>query len=574
MNTPLPFFNWSLRKALATETESFLQSRIRIIYTFLLLSLLKAVIVIGISLANSQSLQTVRALAAFIIYLFLTKLLLYVPYRLKTIAHIMLSMGVLILLSNIFIYTHGINLISVQFAFMIIVSSFYTLGTRWGMAYSIVSISPLLVGLLLQGNTNLYLTDTGQELASPGPEIIVVLNFLTIIIAHYLFYKAFSQTIREKEKLAESKSNFLSTMSHELRTPLNSVIGITELLIDDNPEERQKENLKILQLSARDLLSLINNILDFNKIDSDKLELESVAFNLPEFIRDISAGLRLKSQEKQLDFILDIDPRLEHIIVVSDPTRLAQLIYNLAGNAIKFTDKGSIHIKLECVTKTNTQAEVLFSITDTGIGIHPDKHETIFEIFTQAESHITRKYGGTGLGLAIVKQILAMLNSRLHLESAPGTGTTFSFTINFTTTETPAQLKTPVLPEKADFSNLKILVAEDNELNRLLMQKQLEKLKVQCKIVENGSLAFDALVDENYDAIFMDLHMPVMDGYESLRKVRMLFDPIKANIPVIAFTASVTEEQEIQSAGFNGHLYKPVSMNELMDRLEKLAQEK
>jgi signal transduction histidine kinase len=571
MNTPLSFFNWSLRKALATETESFLQARIRIIYTFLLLALLKAVIVISVSIANQQNLQAFRAIVAFVIYLFLTKLLLYVPGRVKTVAHIMLSMGVAILLSNIFIYTHSINLISVQFAFMIIVSSFYTLGTRWGMMYSVIGLTPLLLGLLLQGNANIYLTDTTQELASPGPEIIVVLNFLTIIIAHYLFYRAFLRTISEKEKLAESKSNFLSTMSHELRTPLNSVIGITELLIDDNPQERQKENLKILQLSARDLLSLINNILDFNKIDFDKLVLESVTFNLPEFLKDVSAGLRLKAQEKQLDFILDIDPQLENITVVSDPTRLSQLIYNLAGNAIKFTDKGSIRIRLECVNKTSHHAEVLFSITDTGIGIHPDKHETIFEIFTQAESHITRKYGGTGLGLAIVKQVLAMLDSRLHLESAPGSGAKFSFTIRFNTTDAPAQSKTPVLAEKADFSNLKILVAEDNELNRMLMQKQLDKLHVQCKIVENGSQAFDALVAENYDAIFMDLHMPVMDGYESLKKVRMLFDPVKANTPVIAFTASVTEEQEIQSAGFNGHLYKPVSMSELIGHLEKLA---
>lgn len=571
MKTSPSYFNWSLTKALNIVPDNFLKARIRILFTIILFSLLKACIVIGVSISNHQDKQAVRAIVAFIVYLFVLKFLLHAPAKLKSIAHFLLIAGTAIIWTNIFVYTYTLNLLTLQFVFMAMLGSFYTLGSAWGIAYSSINILPVLIVVVFKSGGNIYSTATSEALATPGPEIIIILNFITIAVSHYLFYKAFDVNVKQKEKLAESKSNFLSTMSHELRTPLNSVIGITELLLDDKPEERQKENLKILQLSARDLLSLINNILDFNKIDSDKIELESVSFNLAGFMRDACTGLKRKAAEKQLDFNVVIDEQLENIDVISDPTRLSQLVYNLVGNAIKFTDRGKVEVKLTCLQINDSTAKIKFSITDTGIGIDPDKHKAIFELFTQAESHITRKYGGTGLGLAIVNQVLHLFGTTLELESTPGTGSKFYFTIVFNIVPATTAALQGTISEKSDFSNLRILVAEDNGMNRLLMSKQLDKLMITSTIVENGKLAYEALLSAEYDAIFMDLHMPVMNGYESLKLIRKVENQDKKNIYVIAFTASITEQLEIMESGFDDFLYKPVNLNDLNEKLKKVA---
>ncbi len=588
MEKQLPFFNWSLRKALDTEPDSFGKARISIICTVLLFSVLKATIAVGFAMANDQWRQELRAIIALSIYFVLTKVLLYKPSTLKFLAHFMLFSGVLIIWSNIFIYTHKVNLPTLQFVFTIALSSFYTLGSRQGVIYSITGIIPVLIAVIFPASLAGPVPNGAQELASPGFEIIVILNFVTLIVIHYLFFEAFRLHITEKEKLnqrlqesvaaahklAESRANFLSTMSHELRTPLNSVIGMSELLLEDDPQERQKENLKILQFSALDLLSLINNVLDFNKIDSDKLVLEKVTFRLADYMRNICSGLTIKAADKNLEFVLDIDEQLKRTNIISDPTRLSQLMYNLVSNAIKFTDKGSVTVKLECVRKTAKEVDVLFSITDTGIGIHPDRHGSVFELFTQAETHITRSYGGTGLGLAIVKQVLVLFGSNIQLESSPGKGSRFFFTIPFVTDTEVVTAELPFPTHKPDVSHLKIMIAEDNEFNRLIIRKQLQLANLEALIVEDGRQAYDACLAGDFDAIFMDLNMPVMDGYETVKAIRALPDPEKANIYVIAFTASVTEQESILGSGFNDFLYKPINLNDLSDKLEKIVMQK
>jgi signal transduction histidine kinase/CheY-like chemotaxis protein len=540
--------------------------------------------VLVVCLPANQPAQIVRVVVSSTVYTILLLLLLKNPSRLKVLAHIMLMMGVALILSSVFLYAKQINLVALQFLFMIVMGAFYMLGSRVGIVYSIIGTLPIAILLATGGDIGVSTNGTTfQQMPSPAFEILAVMNFITIIICQYMFFEAFMQNIREKEglnkqllestnqaqQLAATKSNFLSTMSHELRTPLNSVIGITELLIEDKPEERQKENLHILQHSANDLLALINNVLDFSKIDSDKMVLEKVPFRLSEFMQNICTSLRVKANSKQLNFVLDTDPQLERVWISSDSTRLSQLIYNLVGNAIKFTEQGSITVKLQCLKTDDNQTEVLFSITDTGIGIHADKHEAIFESFTQAESHTTRKYGGTGLGLTIVKQILLLFGSKLQLDSSPGNGSKFSFTIQFATVQQVQ--KAEVAAAQQDYSHLRILIAEDNDVNRLLMKKQLEKLNVNAMLVENGQLAYEAVLNNEFDAILMDLHMPVLNGYEAVNKIRSLEDRAKANTYIIAFTASVTEQQEIFNSGFNDFLYKPVNMTELNNKLDNIA---
>lgn len=570
--------------ALSKETDNYQRSRVVICYTILLFSIIKGLMVLVVCLPANQPAQIVRVVVSSTVYTILLLLLLKNPSRLKVLAHIMLMMGVALILSSVFVYAKQINLVALQFLFMIVMGAFYMLGSRVGIIYSIIGTLPIAILLATGGDIGVSTNGTTfQQMPSPAFEILAVMNFITIIICQYMFFEAFMQNIREKEglnkqllestnqaqQLAATKSNFLSTMSHELRTPLNSVIGITELLIEDKPEERQKENLHILQHSANDLLALINNVLDFSKIDSDKMVLEKVPFRLSEFMQNICTSLRVKANSKQLNFVLDTDPQLERVWISSDSTRLSQLIYNLVGNAIKFTEQGSITVKLQCLKTDDNQTEVLFSITDTGIGIHADKHEAIFESFTQAESHTTRKYGGTGLGLTIVKQILLLFGSKLQLDSSPGNGSKFSFTIQFTTVQQVQ--KAEVAAAQQDYSHLRILIAEDNDVNRLLMKKQLERLNVNAMLVENGQLAYDAVLNHEFDAILMDLHMPVLNGYEAVNKIRSLEDRAKANTYIIAFTASVTEQQEIFNSGFNDFLYKPVNMTELNNKLDNIA---
>jgi signal transduction histidine kinase/ActR/RegA family two-component response regulator len=587
MEKTLSFSNWSLKKAKDTQPDGFSRARVSIVFTILLFSIIKSLVVISVAASVGQWLQMRRAVVAVAIYTILTKFLLYRPSSTRFISHIMIIVGILLICSNIFFFAHKINLITVQFVFMIAVSSFYILGVRFGTFYSTISTLPIIAYLLFHGTVGLSVAGTSEELASPGAEIIAILNFISLILSHYLFYKAINGNIKEKEnlnqqlqlsiaeanRLAASKSNFLSTMSHELRTPLNSVIGISELLLEDRPEDRQKENLKILQLSAHDLLSLIDNVLDFNKSDSDKLELESIPFCLSDFMRNICAVLRVKANNKHLSLILDIGAPLEKLNVIGDPTRLSQVMYNLVGNAIKFTDSGSVTVTLRLIKKTEQEVDVLFSVADTGIGIHPDKHETIFEMFTQSESHIMRQYGGTGLGLPIVKHILTLFKSDIHLESSPGNGSKFFFTIPFGATAQPPMPSMPDLASHPDLRHMSILIAEDNTINRMVMKKQMEKLNIDPVMVENGQEAYDACLANHYDAILMDLHMPILGGYETIKQIRALTDTQKAKVHIIAFTASVTEQQEIMDSGFDDFLYKPVNLDELREKLEKIVLE-
>jgi CheY-like chemotaxis protein len=287
-------------------------------------------------------------------------------------------------------------------------------------------------------------------------------------------------------------------------------------------------------------------------------------------MQNICAVLRIKANNKHLQLRLEVDEGLKKMNIVTDPIRLSQVMYNLIGNAIKFTEKGSVTVKLSLVKKTESEAEVLFSIADTGIGIHPDKHEQIFELFTQAESHLTRKHEGTGLGLAIVKKILALFGSRIELESSQGRGSRFFFTIPFVIAAVDASNNAPTAGQKADLSHLRILIAEDNDVNRMILMKQMDKLKVKPVIVENGEDAYEAFVAGDFDLIFLDLHMPVSDGYQAIEQIRALPAP-KGDVHIIAFTASVTEQQKIIDAGFDDYLYKPVNMSDLREKLEKIA---
>jgi len=585
MNEQLPFFNLSLKKVLALEPDPFKKAKIKIVLTILVFSVIKALIVVPVAIEYAQYRQLFRALLVSAVLLSMIKVLLYRPSRMPVISHIMLLTGTSVVWSNLFLYSQDLNILTVQLVFMVSLSAYYLLGGRQAAIYTLCAILPVILFMLMKEMGIGHWGITVQKLAMPGFDIIVVLNFVTFIMSNYLFYQAFYQNLKEKEllnqqlqvnileakALAESRSVFLSTMSHELRTPLNGVIGMTNLL-KDNAVDEQKDYLNILEFSATNLLSMINDVLDYNKSELDKIELEDIPVNLAALLQKIGYGLEMKALEKGLSWKLEVDDVVKHHLVITDPTRLTQIIYNLAGNAIKFTENGIVVVNAVVLNQNDNQVKIKFSITDTGIGISSDRQEAIFDPFVQASTDTTRKYGGSGLGLAIVKRLLKLFDSDIKLESQVGKGSVFSFIIEFPLYRGALDTVDELKMEKTSMKGLKLLIAEDNRINVLVLEKLLSKWDIQTIVAANGQEALNKLADQDFDAVLMDIHMPVMDGYAASLAIRALGNQAKANIPIIALTASVSHNvhTKIKEAGMQDYVAKPFQTDLLYEKLQQI----
>jgi len=574
-------YNWSLKKILLTISDSFHRSSVKILYIFLVLTIVKILILAPFYYIGDNH----RHLVAIGIFLFicviLLKILLIHKKYTRSLAHLIVSLGIIFILSILFIISNNINIVMIQLISMIMLSSFFLLGRTYGIIYSIIVFFPILFLIII--NQDIILLQPSNRLNSLSFQITVFLNFVTILIWHYLYHEAYSNNILEKELLndrlilaveeantaAQSKSDFLSTMSHELRTPLNSVIGMSELLIEESNSPEQEENLKILNFSAASLHTLINDILDFNKLGSEKLYLEAIGVNIYTLLHDICSGLRLQANERGLKLNLEVDDEIKNSIVCTDPTRISQIIYNLAGNAIKFTTEGSVTIRLNVLSSDDELIKIRFSVIDTGIGIIKEQQDAIFEPFVQASSSTTRNYGGTGLGLAIVKRLLALFNSNIKLESTEGNGTRFWFDIAFKIDKEPVNNGLNIQGNLYDLNDLKILVAEDNPINSLLLKKIFQKWNNIPDFAKDGVEALERHSTNDYDLILMDVHMPLLDGYETSRRIRSLPDMLKAGVPIIALTASVSInlKEKISEAGMDDHLSKPYNSKELLAKL-------
>lgn len=368
------------------------------------------------------------------------------------------------------------------------------------------------------------------------------------------------------EKASEAKSEFLSMMSHEMRTPLNAIIGMSHLLMSEDLKSEHHENLKVMEFSSQNLLSLINDILDFNKIEAGKVELEEIEFNLVELIRRVKDSLLVK--DRDLPIIIEQNKIITHNIV-SDPFRLSQVFLNLIGNAVKFTKEGFIKIKIDLYSEDENSYCVRFGVKDTGIGIPSDKHEEIFEMFSQTEKDVTRNYGGTGLGLAITKGILKLMDSEIRVESELGKGAEFSFDLIFRKGNTIGEEQEPVrFDDRVSFDAIygkKILVVEDNDVNAFVVERFLTKQYAVVEIAENGKVAVEKIINGEYDLVLMDLQMPEMDGFEATKAIRNLSVKQKFDIPIIALTANVTGDvmEKVTSAGIDDYLSKPFTPDEL-----------
>jgi signal transduction histidine kinase/DNA-binding NarL/FixJ family response regulator len=372
------------------------------------------------------------------------------------------------------------------------------------------------------------------------------------------------------EQSERSEQRFLANMSHEIRTPMNAVMGMTRLLLQKNPREDQLRYLHSIRQSSEALLVILNDILDISKIQAGRMELEWTDLRVTEILDNVYSTLRFRAEEKGLAMRLTCDPDIPAVLT-GDPVRLQQILLNLAGNSVKFTEKGQIDLIARCLEKTDTRCRLLFEVRDTGIGMTPEQVDRAFESFRQASGDTTRKYGGTGLGLSICRQLTDLFQGKIEVESTLGKGSSFQVFIDLDIATDAAPKKDVLVPGAIEMLRGKrILIAEDNAFNRIVAVETLELLIPDVKVsaVENGREALMAVQSATYDVVLMDISMPVMDGLEASRAIRALPPPLNS-IPIIAFTASVTnkEVKKCMEAGMNGCVPKPFKDSELIGAL-------
>ncbi|WP_285059091.1 response regulator [Pedobacter ginsengisoli] len=381
------------------------------------------------------------------------------------------------------------------------------------------------------------------------------------------------ELIKAKEQAEQGKrikENFLANMSHEIRTPINGIIGIAHLLERSGLNAEQKEMIDLLETSTNSLLGVINDILDLSKIEAGKFKINRSATDILNICNAVVNLLRIRAKEKKLELITHFDPDLPNHIM-ADSLRLNQILMNLIGNAIKFTSEGSITLKVEILNRKGNNVRIKFSVIDTGIGIARENIDKIFETFEQADEQTTVKFGGTGLGLSIVKNLAKLKGGLLEVISEEGQGSTFCFT-NWYEVVKEVQISQKIVKEKlTPFNNLRVLVAEDNPINKFLIVKILKDWMIDADVVENGKDALDKLRENDYDIILMDTFMPVMNGLEAIRLIREGYVQGKENVPVITFSAAVMENDKKTAieAGANDVISKPFELEVLHEKLRQ-----
>lgn len=395
-----------------------------------------------------------------------------------------------------------------------------------------------------------------------------------LIVAEYLEYQVTRRkdienklkiAIDETKKASSAKSEFLSIMSHEIRSPLNIIIGMAHILKNEPHLEEQKENIDVLGIASNNLMMLINDILDYGKIESGRLELDYAPFDLKELLVSVQKANKARAAERRNKIEVEIDDDLS-THYMGDSVRIGQIVTNLVSNAIKFTSDGQVTILAEKLECEEDGSVIRVGVKDTGIGISREHQQKIFKKFTQARSNTTREYGGTGLGLAITKDLLNIMDSQISIESELGIGSYFYFDLYLPKGD---EIETRELSDSSlkDLDDARLLVVDDLEYNLLIVKKILKDWNITLDFASNGEEAVSKIQSEKYDLVLMDLQMPVMDGKDATREVRRFNE----QVPIIALTAStdVSIKKELLESGMNDYLSKPFNPDELYKKLEE-----
>lgn len=439
---------------------------------------------------------------------------------------------------------------------------------------AIIDGAALITKGLLNTRVEVYSRDEIGTLATSFNHMIDTLERNTRNIRE--LKEAEEKLKKEKQRAEDSekaKQLFLAKMSHEIRTPMNAILGFAKLLEESLETKEQQEFIHIIIKSGDDLLVILNDILDFSRMEAGKIVFENAPFNLRTIVQTTVLMMELKSKQKGIDLKYAVDDNIPEMLI-GDSVRLNQVLLNLVSNALKFTEKGEISISVNCVEPGEDNLLLNFRVKDTGIGIPPEKQEKIFESFEQATNDTARRFGGAGLGLSIVKQLVTLQNGEVSVQSKPGEGSEFRFKLSFLRVKdmgNPIFMKLPGAIS-ANGGGIKVLVAEDNMINQMLVIRILKKQGFETDVAENGLIALDKHKNKHFDVILMDLQMPEMDGYEATRMIREM-NTVKKKIPIIAMSAHTIkgEYERCIELGMNDFISKPFDTNELYEKIYKLV---